>query len=217
MNRSQYYEQMRALALSKRAEHSVNTATLNLTFMRGIYRSERIRIDRWDIKGRKIRAAYFCEDDDNSVLLNDNLPREPKLFSLAHELKHHYVDRGVIQNGKIQCGDYNAHEAIEIAAEIFAAEFIYPRAEMHDLLNELGITQQNCCAEKLVDFKRACPALVSYSFIVKRFEWMDLCDQGEYKKVQFQKLEEQLHGPPIYKQKWYQEYRARKARARIAR
>src|SRR5581483_10417288 len=87
-NRSAYYQQMRVLALEKRAQHHVETSSLNLLTMQRIYKEEGIRIDRWDLKGRKIRAAYFCDDGDCSVLLNKNLPREPKLFSLAHELKH---------------------------------------------------------------------------------------------------------------------------------
>lgn len=210
MNRWMYYQQMRKLALAKRAEHKVKTDLLNLAFMRGIYRAEEIRIDRWDTQGWKIRAAYFCDHDDLSVLLNKNLPREPRLFSLAHELKHHYVDRSIIQGGQIRCGDYNANEAIEIAAEVFAAEFIYPEAEMRERVNEFGITGQSCSPNKVVEFKRTCPALVSYSFIVKRFERFGLCQAGEYKKVRFQKLEEELHGLPIYKQPWFKRYRARK-------
>ena len=210
MSRWDYYEQMRDLALAKRAVHKVETASLNLSFMRGIYRAEGIRIDRWDTKGRKIRAAYFCDSDDLSVLLNKNLPREPALFSLAHELKHHYADRGIIQGGQIRCGDYNANEATEIAAEIFAAEFIYPEGEMRDLLTRLRIIRETCTPEKIVEFKRACPASVSYSFIVKRFEHFGFCLKGKYKKVRFQKLEEQLHGLPIYKQEWFKRHRARK-------
>jgi len=52
---------------------------------------------------------------------------------LVHELKHHYVDQKAIEDGKIKCGDYNAHEVIEKGAEVFAAEFIYPEQEMRQL------------------------------------------------------------------------------------
>ena len=201
---------MRALALAKRSQYSVKTASLNLQVMRGIYKAEKIKIDRWDIKGYKIRASYFCEDDNYSVLLNRNLPREPKLFSLVHELKHHYTDQRLLKDGKIVCGDYNANEAIEIGAEIFAAEFIYPENEMRKLIDKLDITNENCTAEKVIEFKRICPALVSYSFFVKRFEWFGLCERGEYKKVKFQRLEEKMYGLPIYKQGWFKRYRAKK-------
>lgn len=210
MTRSDYYRQMKALALSKRAEHKIETASLNLRTIQRIYKSERIRIDPWDIKGSRIRAAYFCDNDDNSVMVNSNLPREPRLFALVHELKHHYVDRPTILKGLYKCGAYNQNEMIEIGAEVFSAEFIYPEVEMRDLAARLGITNNTCTSEKVVEFKRSCPAIISYKFIVKRFEWFGFCAEGQFKREQFQKLEESLYGPPIYKQPWFQRYRARK-------
>jgi Zn-dependent peptidase ImmA (M78 family) len=71
---------------------------------------------------------YMCDGGDPSVLVNRNLPTEPRLFAMVHELKHHYCDQTALKNGQIRCGDYNANEAIEKAAEVFAAEFIYPSA-----------------------------------------------------------------------------------------
>jgi hypothetical protein len=204
-----YYQAMRQLAHSKRAEHQVETASLNLQVIRRIYRAEGIKMDYWDTTN-KIRAAYFCEDNDHSVLINRKLPREPKLFSMVHELKHHYVDQSTIQAGHIRCGDYNANQTIEIAAEVFAAEFIYPEAEMLALLTELGITKDNCSPEKVVDFKRNCPAVVSYKFLVKRLEWFKFCARGEYGKVKFQTLEESLYGQPFYKEEWFKRYREAK-------
>ncbi|HEU4638374.1 MAG TPA: ImmA/IrrE family metallo-endopeptidase [Candidatus Binatia bacterium] len=201
---------MRRLALTKRALHEVDTAALNLTFMRRVYKKEGITIDLRTLRGRKIRASYFCEDDDCSVLLNKSLPPEARLFSLAHELKHHFADREIIQSGAIRCGDYNKNELIEKATEVFAAEFIYPESEMRALAHQMEISSRSCTPEQIVGFKRACPARISYTFVVKRFERFKFIAKDAYKKVQFQKLEEQLHGPPIYKQEWYREYRARK-------
>ncbi len=183
--------------------------------IRSIYNKEGIRIDTRELKGYKIRAAYFCEDKDYSVLLRDSLPREPKLFSLAHELKHHLCDQDYIENGYLSCGDYNQNEVIEIAAEIFAAEFIYPEDEMMRLINDLNINSQNCTPKKIVEFKKQCPAIVSYQFIMKRFERFRLCKQGEYKNVKFKKLEEELYGEPIYKKEWFKEYRARNRKKTI--
>jgi len=210
MTRIAYYNQLRMLALEKREQYSVTTPTLNLLCMRRMYKGEGIKIDLRSIKGNKIRAAYFCDDGDYSVLLNRQLPREPRLFSLAHELKHHYVDQQQIQEGAIRCGDYNAHEFIEKGAEVFAAEFIYPEAEMRELVGQLGIAQEGFTPETIVHFKRACPAPVSYSFLVKRFAWFGFCVEQEFKQVQFQKLEEKIFGTPIYKQRWFKQYRARR-------
>lgn len=203
MTASEYYQQMRYLALAKRAEYNIETASLNLTVVRGIYKKEGIRIDRWDVRGRKIKAAYFCGDNDISVLINKNIPMLPRLFALVHELKHHYVDQESIRGGDLKCGDYNANEIIEKGAEVFAAEFIYPESEMLELTKVLGIQNGTCTAEKVVEFKRNCPAKVSYTFLVKRFEWFQFISKGEFKGVQFQKLEESIYGLPIYKQEGF--------------
>lgn len=210
MTRSQYYQQMRQLALAKRAEHGIETSKLNLTVVRKVYKEEGIRIDNWELKGRKIKAAYFSDEIDCSVLVNKNLPRVPRLFALIHELKHHYCDRLSIQEGKIQCGDYNANELVEKAAEVFAAEFIYPEAEMRELAISIGIQPGTCNPEKIVEFKRLCPATISYQFIVKRFGWFGFIEFENYRKIQFQKLEDEIFGKPFYKEDWYKMQRAAK-------
>jgi Zn-dependent peptidase ImmA (M78 family) len=210
MSRSAYYEAMKALAQSKRNLYGIRSDSINLTQIRRIYKNENIRIDLWDFKSPRIRAAYFSDNDGISVAVNKRLPKEPRLFSLIHELKHHYVDRKALASGKIQCGDYNANEVVEIGAEVFAAEFIYPEKEMRELADQLEITSQNCTKGKIVEFKRSSPAPISYIFIVKRFEWFRYCSREDFKGVQFQKLEEELYGSPIYKQPWFQRHQARK-------
>jgi Zn-dependent peptidase ImmA (M78 family) len=211
INRPAYYAQCRALALAKRTEHEVETASLNILVMQKIYKKEGITLDRRKLRSNRIRAAYYCEDGECSVLLKANLPLEPKLFALAHELKHHYLDQDQMQEGRIQCGNYNAQEVIEIGGEVFAAEFIYPELEMKQLIAQMDITSLSCTKEKVVEFKRACPAHISYTFIIKRFERFGLFPRGAYEKIQFKKLEEELFGLPIYKQEWFKRNRARKS------
>jgi hypothetical protein len=82
---------------------------------------------------------------------------------------------------------------------------------MLELIAQLGITTRTCTPQQVVGLKRACPARVSYTFIVKRLEWFHLCQYGAFKKVKFQKLEESLFGVPIYKRASFKQYRARKA------
>lgn len=207
--RSEYYDEMRRIAQDKRATHDIRTDTLNLLTIKKVYREEVIKIDLWTTS-RRIRAAYFADDDGCSVLVNRTLPREPRLFAMVHELKHHYVDRQSIENGQMKCGDYNANEAVEIGAEVFAGEFIYPESEMRELLRQLGISRATCSPERICEFKHACPACVSYAFVLKRLKWFGICDPEQYKRVQFRKLEEQLY-PPIYKQDWFKRQRARKS------
>lgn len=203
-----YYLAMRDLAHDKRAEYDVTTELLNLNVVARIYRAEGITLDRRIIKSTRIRAAYFNDVDGCSVVVKKNLPREPKLFALVHELKHHFVDRDAVAAGEIRCGDYNAHQVIEKGAEVFAAEFIYPEAEMRTLAVDAGV-HSGCTAEDVCRLKHVCPAPVSFRFLVKRLEWWKFCERGAFGRVKFSKLYENIYGLPIYKQEWFRTRRAK--------
>jgi Zn-dependent peptidase ImmA (M78 family) len=202
------YESLKRLAQQKRIDYSVTTPTLNLIVVRTIYRSEGIRIDPWKFPSA-IRAAYMCDDSDPSVAINKTLPREPKLFSLVHEWKHHLLDQQLIENGKIRCGDYNANQTIEVGAEVFAAEFIYPESEFLLCTKQLGIQTAKCTPQDVVRLKRECGACVSYQFLRKRLIRLAFASEHTFDRVQFQKLEEQMFGVPIYKQEWFKQRRNR--------
>lgn len=203
------YDGLKTLAREKRREYGVATRELGLKKVREIYKHEGIAIDYLGLSS-KIRAIYMCEDGDPSVAVNKQLPLVPKLFSLVHELKHHYVDKQEIEQGKIRCGDYNANRVIEIGAEVFAAEFIYPEAEfLTDAENE-DLEPMTVSAEDIVKFKRSCEATVSYIFLRKRLERFGFIGQGQFSDIQFQKLEEEVFGVPVYKQSWFKLRRARR-------
>lgn len=210
VGRAEYYRQCRILAQAKRAEHCVITDTLNLLVMQKIYKAEGITLDRRKLKGNRLKAAYYCDEGVCSVLVNTTLPREPRLFAMTHELKHHYMDQEQIRQGQIECGDYNANELIEKGAEVFAAEFIYPEQEMRQLLGQMQITNTNCTAESIVDLKRACNACVSYTFLVKRLARFGICENNSFKGTKFTKLEEEMYGLPIHKRPTFQQARKRK-------
>lgn len=207
MFRNEYYATMRALAAAKRAAYHVATQNIGLQFIRNIYKAEGITIDLWNSPVR-IRGAYMCDDGDPSVLINRKLPNEPRIFAMVHELKHHYCDQSAIANGQIKCGDYNANEMIEIGAEIFAAEFIFPEAEFLQAIESQGIQVGKCTPEDVVRLKQSCNAPVSYKFLQKRLERLQIIKPKQFAKVQFLKLEEQLFGLPIYKQEWFKRRRA---------
>lgn len=200
MERSDYYELMRQRAREVRSQYGVRTETLGVREMLAIYRDQGIKLDRWKYKLRKVRAAYFVVDDQASVLLNAAIvPPAPKLFALAHELKHHLVDRDAARLRPLGCQtDFASKDPIEIGAEIFAAELIYPQEDFVSWLEELGICA-HCSETDVVRIKRACRATVSYQFIVKRLEWLGHVNRGEYSKTKWVKLEESIYGLPIYK------------------
>ena len=106
MSRSEYYETMNLLAAEKRAKHGISTSTLGLQKVRDVYKSEGVQIDLRETSYR-IRAVYMCDGGDPSVLVNSKLPKEPRLFAMVHELKHHYCDQSLLVNGQtlrqLQC------------------------------------------------------------------------------------------------------------------
>jgi Zn-dependent peptidase ImmA (M78 family) len=208
VSRSEYYEAMKLLAADKRRKYSITTASLGLKKIREVYKAENVAIDLWETSYR-IRAMYMCDGGDPSVLVNRNLPSQPRLFAMVHELKHHFCDQAALKNGQIRCGDYNANEVIEKAAEVFAAEFIYPSKEFLDCASSIGLEQGKVTPEDVVEFKRACGAPVSYKFLQKRLEWYGFIERGEFAKIQFQKLEEKLYGIPIFRQPWFKARRER--------
>src|SRR5258708_3428923 len=171
MSRDEYYEGLKALAREKRAYHAVRTNSFGLREVRKIYSDEGIRIDYWPLPNR-IKAIYMCKDGDYSVAVQRTLPEEPKLFALVHELKHHYVDQEIIEDGTVHCGDYNQNELIEKGAEVFAAEFIYPEAEFVEAIKALIVSSWT--PENVVYLKRQTKAKVSYRFICKRLERLNL-------------------------------------------
>ncbi len=198
MSRNDYFESLQSLAREKRIRHQVDTAAFGLRELRRIYKSEAVQLDHWPLP-YKIKALYMCDDGDCSVAVQRELPDEPKLFALVHELKHHYCDRDDLGAGVIHCGDYDANELIEKGAEVFAAEFIYPEAEFAEDLRRLGIVVWE--AECVVRLKRRCKAKVSYRFLCKRLERLGLVAPGQFDRVRFKKLEDELFGVPFYRQR----------------
>lgn len=155
----------------------------------------------------------MCEGGDFSVAVNKRLPREPYLFALVHELKHHFTDIPLLEDGKLKCGDYNANQLIEKAAEVFAAEFIYPEAEFVACTETLGIQKLACSPEDVVRLKRSCNACVSYTFLQKRLSRLGYFVEGAFAKIKFKNLEESMYGKPIYKQEWFRARRRAKSPA----
>lgn len=210
MNRSDYYRNICSLALAKREQYSITTEAIGLQRVRKIYRDEGIEIDSWQL-GPRLKALYLV-DPDPAVAIRSDLPDEPKLFALVHELKHHWADQELIKKGAFSCGDYNENELVEKAAEVFAAEFIYPEAEFATDFDQFRVGLSQIEPEHVVRFKRGpCRSKkVSFKFILKRLEWLAIVQRGQFAGVKFQKLEEQIFGLPIYKRPSFQA--ARRAR-----
>lgn len=198
MYRSQYYESMKVLARQIRERFGYNSPRVTRSDLRKIYSAEKIRIDLWPHKLRNLRGAYFCGNETYgpSVMLAKGLPEEPMVFTMAHELKHHFADQGVELSF---CDVSNEQSYIEIGAEVFAAELIFPERDFLQHAATCGLQRGRVEVGDVVRLKRETRTTLSYTSLVKRLDFLGFAQSTDFKGVKWKKLEEELYGVPLYK------------------
>lgn len=196
MSRSIYYEEMKELACNIRHAFGLIGPRVLRSDMRRIYREYEIQIDLWPYKVKKLRGAYFNDENGCSVLLAKGLPEDPMVFTMAHELKHHLVDRN---EQTIICDESNQNEVIEIGAEVFAAEFLFPDDIFIASMKEMGISEGECHPKTIVTLKRNSKTTLSFTGLAKKAEFLGFADKGVLEGVHWKKLEISMYGEPFYK------------------
>jgi len=200
--RTEYYTKMAALALEQRTLFGIKGARITRNEFRKIYKHYGINIDLWPMTGmtgaafKKLRGVYFPELNGSPSVLIARLPDEPYIFTLAHELKHHLMDR---DSANAFCLTQVQDEVKEIGAEVFAAEFIYPTSDFSNDLTKMGITRGACTSRDLVVLKHQTSTSLSYASLAKRAERTGYAPQNSLLKIGWKKLEESIYGEPDYK------------------
>ena len=181
MRDTDYYYEMRDLALEVRSRHGIEGPSLSMRDMWRIYRVEGIeRLDFWrGFKG--LRGAYFNDDCGVTVMLAGGLPDEPTIFTMAHELKHHLVD---LEASPVACRTGEQTKRIEVGAEVFASELIYPEKDfVYDLFRILRAMPQTVTPELLRELKRRTQTTLSYSALAKRAVLLRLAEEAKLRTV----------------------------------
>lgn len=192
MTRSAYYELVKQKAREIRSLHGLNGPRVTLTDMRKIYRAYNIKIDYWKGKLKRVRGAYSLIDGEPCVMVAANLPDEQKIFTLAHELKHHFFDRA-------ESEIVTDHEPTEIGAEIFAVELIFPDQEFVREIEKLGVKKQSCTRIDIVRLKHDSNTTLSYTSLAKRAEFLGYAPRGSLGGAGWIKLRDEHYGEPVYK------------------
>jgi Zn-dependent peptidase ImmA (M78 family) len=196
MYRSEYYAQLKELARATRARFGLTSPRVLRSDLRRIYRAEGIRIDLWPHKLRKLRGAYINDELGPTVMLAKGLPQDPMVFTMGHELKHHLTDSG---SSLSYCDACNQSDPIEIGAEIYAAELIYPDDDFRADLEKMNIAPGKCTPEVLVSLKHESRTTLSYAGLAKRAEFMGFAVEGSLDRVKWKKIEEEIYGEPLHK------------------
>lgn len=188
-----YYYEMRELALEVRARNGIERSDPSMRDMWRIYCEE--GIEKLDFRHgfKDLRGAYFNDDCGVTVMLAGGLPDEPTIFTMAHELKHHLVDSGL---GPVVCRTNEQTKRIEIGAEVFASELIYPEKDfVYDLFRLLRGMPQAVTPEVLVDLKQKTNTTLSYAALAKRTLLLRLADQKAFRDVRWGILRNNSNSP----------------------
>ncbi|HEY2974365.1 MAG TPA: ImmA/IrrE family metallo-endopeptidase [Pyrinomonadaceae bacterium] len=191
MSPNDYYYDLKRLARQVRAENGLNSPRVTPSDMRRIYFRNGIEIDLWPYRLRNLRGAFICDKLGTTVMLAKNLPQDPMVFTMAHELKHFYRDRNL---GVSYCDQSNITKTLEIGAEIFAAELIFPDREFIAQLNKMRIRKDQCLPRTLVELKHTTRTTLSYAGLAIKAERLRFAPANSLTKVKTWRKLERLYG-----------------------
>lgn len=197
MSRIQYYESLKKLARDVRDEYSLTSARVMPSEIKMILKSKGVKEIVLFHDFKNLRGAYMIEDGLPIVVVKKWLPPDPYAFTLGHELKHHLVDQ---KFGSLVCTNKNISEEIEIGAEIFSAELLYPeQLFLYDIQKRIG--SRECTPEDIVHLKRETGTTLSYAGLTKRVLFLKLGKEKNFEKIPWKALEERIFGIPFYKRR----------------
>ena len=191
MNPTDYYDDLKRLARQVRAENGLNSPRVTPSDMRRIYFRNGIEIDLWPYRLRNLRGAFICDKLGTTVMLAKNLPQDPMVFTMAHELKHFYRDRDL---GVSYCDQSNITRTLEIGAEVFAAELIFPDRDFIAQLHKMKIRNDQCLPRTLVELKHRTRTTLSYAGLAIKAERLRFAPANSLTKVKTWRKLERLYG-----------------------
>ena len=167
MNTQKYYEDLKQLAREVRAEHRLTSPRVLPSDLMKIYDFYGIEVDQWPYRFRNLRGAFINDHLGSTVMLAKGLPQDPMVFTMAHELKHFFRDRDL---GISYCDQSNLSKSLEVGAEIFAAELLFPDRDFMSHMNAMGIRRDQCLPKTLVQLKRKTGTTLSYAGLAIKAE-----------------------------------------------
>lgn len=191
MNQQAYYEDLKQLARQVRAEFGLHSPRVVESDLRRIYEQNGIVIDDWPYRLRNLRGAFISDDLGSTVMLARGLPQDPKVFTMAHELKHFYRDRHL---GISYCDQSNLSKTLEIGAEIFAAELLFPDKEFMTQMCSMRVGTNQCLPRTLVRLKQKTRTTLSYAGLAIKAERLGYAPPRSLTKIKTWRKFEEMYG-----------------------
>lgn len=191
MNTHNYYEDLRQLARQVRAENGLSSPRVVPNDLMRIYAKYGITVDEWPYRFRHLRGAFINDHLGATVMLAKGLPRDPMAFTMAHELKHFFRDRGL---GISYCDQSNLNKSLEIGAEIFAAELLFPDRDFVAHMTKMGIRRDQCLPKTLVRLKQQTGTTLSYAGLAIKAERLGFAPSHSLTTIKTWRRMEALYG-----------------------
>lgn len=192
VTRTEYYERVKAKARQLRAERGWTSPRVMLSDVRALCRDHGVKVEYWTGKLRVARGQYRIEHGQATIMVSASLPREQRLSTIAHELKHHFFDADPTTT-------FPDKEAVEISAEIFAVELIFPDEDFLATVRAMGIQQGECCPADVVKLKQESETTLSWGSIAKRMVFHRYATPSTFEGAKWTKIAEEIYGEPFYK------------------
>jgi Zn-dependent peptidase ImmA (M78 family) len=167
MNLTNDYYYLKTLARKVRVQHGLTSPRVTQVDLQRIYSKEGIEVDFWPYRLRYLRGAFFYDELGASVMVAGNLPPDPMVFTMAHELKHFLTDKDL---GISYCDQSNIGKSLEIGAEIFAAELLLPDKFFVEYMEKMRVRRGQCDPNALVRLKVDTRTTLSYAGLAIKAE-----------------------------------------------
>jgi Zn-dependent peptidase ImmA (M78 family) len=174
-----YYD-LKVLARQVRAENGLTSPRVTTTDLQKIYVKYDIELDFWPYKLKNLHGAFVSDSYGTSVMLAQSLPQDPMAFTMAHELKHFLTDQDLQVSF---CDLSNLNREIEVGAEVFAAEMLFPDQCFVEYMSRRGIKRRQCTPETLVRLKQETRTTLSYAGLSIRAERLGYSLPGTVTKI----------------------------------
>jgi hypothetical protein len=194
VNTHNYYEDLKALARQVRAEHGLSSPRVLPGDMMRIYAQYEIELDEWPYRFRNLRGAFINDHLGTTIMIAKGLPRDPMVFTMAHELKHFFRDRDL---GISYCDQSNLNKSLEIGAEIFAAELLFPDRDFVAQMKLMGIRTNQCLPKDLIRLKRQTGTTLSYAGLAIKAERLGFAPSHSVTTIKTWRRLEALYSSPV--------------------
>jgi Zn-dependent peptidase ImmA (M78 family) len=194
VNTQSYYEDLKQLARQVRAENGLSSPRVLASDLMRIYAKYGIVVDEWPYRLRNLRGAFINDQLGATVMLAKGLPQDPLVFTMAHELKHFFRDRDL---GISYCDQSNLNRSLEVGAEIFAAEMLFPDRDFISHMNAMGVRRDQCLPRTLVELKRKTGTTLSYAGLAIKAEWLGFAPSHSLTTVKTWRRMEALYSPEV--------------------